>query len=202
MAHQQHFAIETEVQAPETLPVWSGQAFSTLEQSARFCPNVVQNPEFSVFTQGRSVVFKTVGWATKGSPLPPGPTGAPRAMYSPPSGTFLDTRFEYEASGGDLVGECNVWLVRYTGTGMQVMGGWMNWTYYPNTLIKLREGGGGPDGGGFGGWAYKDDMLSVENGADDGWMLALGNWIGGGSCTPGWDIYVNGVHVCSSKEAL
>jgi hypothetical protein len=75
----------------------------------------------------------------------------------------------------------------------------MHWFFFRGDQGPANGGSGNNNNGSRGGWAYKDGSFENGNGDHGSWQTALENYLNNGTCTPGWDIYVDGFQVCDAS---
>jgi hypothetical protein len=193
-------------QASGTELAWSGQAFDSYSSSDEdaSCHQTVSGVTFKLYIPeyGEDATFDV--------PVPielatyDGSTtfGVPMGSYALPENIEIVSSTppgKYAARGGLLRAICYDFTV-HTGTGIRVEGGWHTWYDYTGQ-VYLHVGGtamGGPGGG----WAYATSD-GFQNGMGDGdWGSALSTFMLRGTCTYGWEIWVDGTEKCNEYGQL
>lgn len=188
--------------ADATDPLWSGQLFGTAADSPSdaYCPMGVPFPEYQVrLTNGTVVTFQMAGTAIYMHDVPSPNPSYRAARYSlPPGAHSVSIDGIYEAWNGTLYGVCRVWRKQIL--GKIVEGGFVDWFKFDGEVWTRDNPDSGGNGGGRG-WAYSKDGTQNGDGTSgtiNDWQTALNNYLTTGTCTQGWEVWVDGVQVCSA----
>ncbi len=193
---------------PRTDNVWRGENVDTPAEEAQ-CPPVLYT---SVRINWDGVWYTFPGFLYYQGPAPASPffPSAPHGYYSqaPDDNRAVvsdDLRSQIAgygakpqvviACGGDyrfnLFGE-RVWIGVIAGTGM--------WGHIAPYASYNRPTSYDPEGWSYGEYTYSATgtriAVRVENGVGDGWRGALDEFLSGGGCTPGWEVWVDGEQRC------
>lgn len=162
--------------------------------SSSVCPDVLMNVAFKKIIAGGIERFQTIGNAYKLGPLEPLSDGFERATYQLPDQYVYSHSGGYYAFGGTVSVVCvhgRFSFVRAIFAGYVDASAFIFYNY--NGTIRAA----GTSGTGFtSGWAYYDDASGFSNGSSDGWQAALNTYVSAGTCTLGWDIYIDDRPVC------
>lgn len=182
-------------------PAWTWQgetvAFDAVAASAaELCPDMIERrlpfqkdingERVTFFTTGGAIKIRDVGWARDGSPV---------ALYDLQDEYHKSRRGNYEAWGGTLMVNCKrVTLLTIAGIRFQ-MRLFATFDYQGDIIRSSIEGSGG-------GWSYANMETGYRNGISDGWQAALDLYLSSGSCTPSWDIWIDGVQKCRNGQPV
>lgn len=177
---------------------WQGETiwFSEVAGSSLDrCPDVIDRGlPFIKRINGRNITFYTRGGAIKIRDVGWERDGTPHALYDLQD-EFHETKDNYRAWGGTLMVGCKRrTLLTFAGVRFQMR---LFQTYdYVGDIIVGASGSAG------GGWGYVNQETGYQNGIGDGWQEALNGYLSGGYCTPGWDIWVDGVQKCGNGRPI
>jgi hypothetical protein len=185
-----------------TEPLWNGATVTpTPPSTSYYCPQIWR-ANFQVYspnwmTDVRFAVLTPVtlqrirGYTAYNVPM--GEYGLnPMEQFSSysPDDTF-------RGMGGELWGVCEVYNAR-TWAGRLVQHGFVRWYHWENGQF-WRQGYGGPGGGGERGWGWYDSNSGQYYGAGGiEFRAAVDAFLEHGTCTAGWEIWVDGVQRCDA----
>lgn len=195
--HNQHYASFVSSSASASLPLWSGETYPAPGYAFQ-CPTKAWGVDWSVRSyQGQRIHFNMNPFMAVyyQGPAPSGAIGVPGGRFSAPNTWHsYSTDGEWRAWGGNLYGECHG-QYRRTNLLFKVWVGFMRWYSFDGAIEATWGGGGyGPDGG----WGAK--FGSTYSGQGTAWGAALNAYLDHQQCTPGWEIWVDGIMACDGAE--
>lgn len=191
-------------QAPAGAAQWEGQSveWPSGYDYASTCPAQLAYIKFKVEIEGTNDVARfeipaadvpilkevDLGYTVFGQPM---------AKYRLPELIYNSTDGNYSIYGGLVSVTCHSELRQISSYvfGVEIVIG-RSWNYESAGGVRRNSTPQPPLFGGSSGWAYRDNSRSFDAGSDSGWFDALSAWVNNGSCTVGWDIFVDGVQVC------
>ena len=190
-----------------TKPVWTGEQVEQLapaDPTQRQCPPSWRNPGVRVHLSlyNESVVFHWTGFATLVG-YAGMRNGWPVGVYGVSLGTAYATGpftgNKYKAVGGEIHAECHYARVQVGSSHVGDL--WRMVSFNFTGPVYLESVGGTPGDGG--GWSHARSNgidVYVQYGAGNGWQSVLNKYLGGGGCTRGWTVYVDGVQKCNGTQ--
>lgn len=140
--------------------------------------------------------IQTVGLAHKIGPLEPLTDGFSRAQYNLPSDVVYSSSGNYYAYSGSVSVVCvngNFSFTAGSVAGYVMASGYIAYSY--DGLVRRAEVSGTPQTSG---WTYYSSYTGFANGNYSGWVDALNLYIGSGTCSMYWDVWVDGRLVCKN----
>lgn len=195
---QTQFAMVADTTPDPSWPEWNGEV-SVFAGVPYHCPLRWPTPTFRVYIpeNGETVLFHVPGFAPRDlsyvmSPDPS--TGYPRARYlMPPFMEVPDLTGKYKAVGGHIYAKCGVQWV-FQGATAAEKGPMIGYDFDGEIWGNFEQSVFGDAGG----WGFKDASISVESGVGAGWESAVATWLAHEQCTPGYEIWIDGIMVCNS----
>jgi hypothetical protein len=195
-------AQEAAGEAPAGTPNWLGEPVEEMIGGA-ICPPWVENLLVQAFPKRNGVQDATVfRFPLLGPPMmsmdtpqhPSRPTWI--YCYYPINTWIRSVDGRYEIVSGKLLVETNTKL-GVVGLGKIVYNGYVRGVVFEGEIYPRSESPGNGQGGRMGYGYIGSYPTSINRGTPFGWQDAAEQWVYGGGCRPGWDIWFNGVQVCS-----
>lgn len=171
---------------------WAGESSDELDGSYE-CPPFVDRPHFThkgyhFQHEHRAYLVAIVGQI--GS--------TPKGRYHLATSTVSDDG-TMELGPGDLEGTCWTRRVRVYSPIFGWTTAWVgviSWYRFYGTMTPTN---GYPGGFGGRGWAWHNSGSGYSNGEGGDWQSVLQAYLTSGTCTPGWEIWMDGRMVCNSR---
>lgn len=181
--------------------IWNGEAFTpSYSEQAATCPNMVYTGR-KVYAwhsaSGRAYGFGPSLLKLYDFPPSNGYPGRPHAVYQNTSGRVFSEDGTHELLNAKVRVAC-MFVVRVTAAGTRLIVGQLAMLGATGRAIPVGDGDGGDE---FGGWGHESSG-GGRTGGGAGWEQAVHNWVAHGTCTPGFDIYEDGLLVCSADWAI
>lgn len=186
-------------------PEFNGQSFGFNDVagspgSYSSCPDVLENIRFVRIIDGSIERFQTIGTAFKVGPLEPMSDGFARAQYNLPSEFVYSSSGRHYAYSGTVSVVCVNSTFGFSAGGLAGYVGVIAYAAYNyNGVIRRAGVSGSPETSG---WTYYNSSSGFANGNYDGWANALNMYIGSGTCSPYWDVWVDGKQVCRNGHPV
>lgn len=174
-----------------SFPEWRGEdpTYQSLDGAVYACPAISTGV---VMLDTTTDTYIIAGVLVKVYDLPKGPK-YPRARYRVPDTEHYNWARNRYIFGGYLDVDCIGWYVTLGPVRLWV--GYLEPFGYSGTSGVSNKAPATA-----GGWAYKDSNTTNGNSTDPeaSWQQALDSYLTSGTCTPGWDIWVDGTQVCAA----
>jgi hypothetical protein len=205
----EHYTIETEQEsvhetpnfATGTEPLYAGESLS-FPSSGTFvgeCPPAWPRLRFREYvpSTGEEATFVIPGPISKIGNLGYTTFGFAMARYRIPEMIYNSNDGRYSIYGGTIGVTCWISIRRVTGNVLNIeIAVGRTWGYDSPGGVRFNRtplAGGGSEGG----WGWDDD--NGQNGDGGSWQAAVDTYLGGGGCTPGWEIWVDGDQKCDAN---
>ena len=159
------------------------------------CPDVLTNVYFAMIIEGSIENFQSVGDSHIIGEVPILSDGFSRATYQLPFQNMYSRSGRHYLPGGGTVKVACI-----NGRFAFIMGGMFNEVDVQSFRVYGYEGeiriSGTSQSGPTSGWSAYNSSSGYSNGSAEGWGAALNTFLSDGSCTPLWDVWIDGKAVC------
>jgi hypothetical protein len=164
------------------------------------CPDVLTNVRFAVVINGNVEVFQSVGQAHWIGEVPILSDNFARGRYQLPYDIMYSQSGRYSVTGGTVKVACvhADWQF-FIGSSFNEIDVSAYKIYgYEGSWRVATTATWNPTSG----WTFYDSATGYANGSSNGWSQALSNYVNNHTCSPYWDIIVDGVKVCENGVAM
>ena len=200
-----HYATQTTTQVPSSAPLWQGELIAMPEYgNGGTCPGSVPSIRFAEYipATGETAEFLVPGPINYESSLGYTVFGHHMAKFRLPEAIINSVDGKYSIYGGTVSVTCYSELrqiSRYVfGVRLEIM---TTWAYEGMGGVRQNRSPGTSGGPSSSGWAFRDATRGFDSGSDAGWFSVLSLYVNYGTCTAGWEVWVDGDQKCSGANA-
>jgi hypothetical protein len=164
------------------------------------CPDILTNVRFATVINGNVEIFQSVGQAHWISEVPMLSDNFARGRYQLPYDVMYSQSGLYSVTGGMIKVACihAEWAFVFGANFGEVNVSAYKIYGYEGAWRRASGASWNPTSG----WTVYATATGEGNGSSNGWGQALSNYLNNSSCSPNWDIYVDGVKVCENGVAM